>query len=115
MTTDYFAEQLFVTRLTPAYVSLHHDDPGVSGAYASEIIGITRCLIVWTEPVAKVIWNSTPIIFTGLPATIATHMGMWDATLNGNLLLAEELPKQVFFTAGASYRMEPYSLAVSVE
>lgn len=69
-----------------AWVSLHIADPGVDGA--SELGGgeYVRQRAALVRTAIGVVSNSNDMKFPRLPATVVTHLGLWDAPDGGRFL-----------------------------
>src|SRR5215831_4340750 len=91
--TDYVAG-LWLAEFDTAWFSLHVQDPGRSGALESEAVGgsYKRMLGVFSSVDARTIWLDQAILWTGLPALIISHIGVWDAERNGHMTSAALLP-----------------------
>lgn len=112
--SDYQVEK-WLRDLSQVYVSLHYEDPEVSGAYVSEVIGggYSRALCEFTLPAGRATWNSEAVSFHGLPATIITHVGAWNEQSRGDLLFSIQLlePVQVLQGGNAAWAAEKLALS----
>lgn len=99
------------------WVSLHFDDPATAGAYASEYSGdgYKRVLAHFSNVTNRAIWNANALQFTGLDAGTITHLGGWNASLNGDLLFSTELPAPVRLTRGQGFTVNSEQLALSLD
>lgn len=75
---------------TPAaivYVSLHTGDPGLVGS--NEVAGgsYVRQAVTLTAGSSKATASSAALNFTGMPAAVVTHVGIWDASTAGNFYM----------------------------
>lgn len=83
-----------VTGIT-AYVSLHDDDPGLTGA--DEVTGgsYIRKAVTLAAPGdgggGRQTSNSAAVSFPLMPAVTVTHVGIWDAETGGNFLYGDAL------------------------
>lgn len=113
--TDYRVEKWLVD-LQSLWISLHYDDPSTAGAYASEVFGgsYTRVRANFSDPIGRVIFNETDVLFRGLPTVKITHVGAWDAQYNGNLEFSVPLPKAVSVMAGKSFQLSSEQLGISL-
>jgi hypothetical protein len=115
--SDFLIEQWLSQLQVGCWVSLHHDNPDVAGAYASEIFGggYTRQAILFGAPNNRAVFNDNGVIWNGLPAVTTTHVGVWDAQMNGNYLVsfAMDVPTRVL--AGKSISYAPQQIAISVD
>ena len=113
--SDYRVEK-WLLELKQMWVSLHYDDPSISGAYASEVFGgsYTRVRTTFSDPVGRVIFNESDMLFRGLPTVRITHVGAWDAQYNGNLELSVPLPTAVSVMAGKSFQLRSEQLGISL-
>lgn len=80
------------TSPTSVYVSLHTADPDEDGSGA-EVAGggYARQVATFNAPSGGQVANSADINFTNMPAATVSHIGIWDAASNGNLLYGAAL------------------------
>jgi hypothetical protein len=70
-----------------AWISLHDDDPGESGA--NEIADVDRVFVSaagWSVAADKELHNVDQIDFENMPACEVSYFGAWDAETAGNFL-----------------------------
>lgn len=80
-------------------VSLHSDDPGITGA--NEIAGLGHKTITWpSAPTAGVIVSSA-VSFDLVAATNLTHVGIWDSS--GQFL--DSFVNFITFAADTTYNL----------
>lgn len=98
-----------------SWVALHFDDPGLSGAYASELSGggYGRILAVFGDIASKHMWLSQDVTFSGLPLSMITYIAGWDAEHRGNLQWACQLlpPQRVLEGKGITIQAETVALS----
>lgn len=84
----------WLSSMGPLYAALHFADPDTAGAYASEVFGgaYVRQSMTFGLPTSRVMWNTSVAAFTGLPATMLTHLALWDAVYNGNFVTSMPVP-----------------------
>lgn len=83
------------------YISLHTGNPGETGA--SEVAGgsYARQAGSFGAAAAGAVSNDAALLFTGMPASTITYVGVWDALAAGNFLWGGALTASVTFSAGA--------------
>jgi hypothetical protein len=99
------------------WLSLHIDNPDISGAYASEIFGqgYSRVRGVFGDASGRAVWNTGILTFTGLPAAVITHVGGWNAAINGDLRFSVALPNPVRVQAGGRYSLAAKTIVASLD
>lgn len=115
--SDYQVAQWLSNAATNGYwLALHYDDPDISGAYASEIFGgsYARVFSGFTGVSGRVVWNSTPVKWTGLPAVTASFIAGWDAQINGNYLWSASIDGAVKFIDGSNWTIGAQTIALSI-
>jgi hypothetical protein len=115
--SDYLAEKWLSEIVTGHFVALHHDNPDVAGAYASEVVGggYARQPIQFVPPNNRAIFNLTAIQWNGLPGVTVTHLALWDALINGNYTASIELDIAVRVLPGRSLGYGASVLAFSLD
>jgi hypothetical protein len=84
-----------------AWVSLHTDDPGVSGS--AEVTGgaYTREGATWAAAASASVSTSASIVFDVPGSTTIDHLGYWTASTSGTFLGSRALDTaQTYATAG---------------
>ena len=76
----------FTTPATP-FLALHDDQPGEAGS--NEVTGgsYARVALVMNAASGNSITNNGNHDFASMPAVTVTHISVWDASSNGNLLM----------------------------
>ena len=112
--SDYRVEK-WLRDLQTCYVALHYDNPDIAGSYAREVFGgaYTRCLVHFSDPSGRAMWNVSNITFAGLGSIVVTHMAAWDAAINGNMEMSAPLVNQVRIQAGGRYDLGANQFAIS--
>ena len=115
--SDYRAEKWLGELVEGYYVGLHHDNPDVAGAYASEVFGggYTRQVVQFTTPNNRAIFNLTALQWNGLPGVTITHLALWDSLINGNFEASIELDLPVRVLPGRSLGYPASVLAFSLD
>jgi len=115
MFSDYRVEK-WLDELSSVWFSLHYDDPQTAGDYASEIFGgsYARVKGEMTEATGRVIFNSSDILFKGLPTVVITHIGGWNTKYNGDLEFSLPLPEPVRVLAGKQFLITGGELALNL-
>jgi hypothetical protein len=105
----------WLNELQGCYAALHYDDPDIAGAYMSEVTGgsYIRQKITFTLADARAIWNAADLKWAGLPAYRITHFAVWDVSINGNYICSAPLKTVARLTAGSSYSIAAYTVAMS--
>lgn len=114
--TDYQAHA-WLKGMSTLWLSLHHENPEIGGAYASEITGggYARKQTKFNSPNARAIFSAGVVKWDGLPALTVSYIGAWDARYNGNLLAFFELESPTFITAGGSVAYAAGEIAISLD
>jgi hypothetical protein len=115
--SDWQTEEWLDDVQSATWLSLHYDNPDVAGAYASEVSGqgYARVRGVFTDASGRAIWNSSTITWSGLPAVVVTHIGGWNALINGDLRFSVALPNPVRVSAGGRYSIGSNTVALSLD
>ena len=101
------------------FVALHTESPGEFGT-GIEVTGgpspgYARQPTVFASAVQGApssCKNATAGVFQNLPATVVTHVGLWDSLTGGNLLYYTELTSARTAASGDSFNFEIDSLEV---
>jgi hypothetical protein len=116
--TDYVAKNWLATFLSNTWMALFTADPQTSGAIQSEVVGgAYKRLPVTFEHHAdsRIVWMTTKLVWTGMPAVVLSHVGVCDAHVNGNLLSASLLPPPYpVVRQGSSFILDQYTYAISI-
>jgi hypothetical protein len=96
------------------YVSLHTADPGLTGA--NEVSGgsYARQSFTFDAASSKASQNAAAISFTAMPAVTVTHVGVWDASTNGNFLIGGALTAQKTTNAGDTFQFPDSDLDLAI-
>jgi hypothetical protein len=113
--SDYRANK-WLDQIGSLWIALHYADPSISGAYASEVFGgsYTRVKAEFSDADNRSIFNTSSIIFRGMPNVNITFIGGWDAHYNGNLELYIPLATPAIVQAGKTYTIDASMLAISL-
>lgn len=119
MATGAFSDtraEIWLKQLGTLWISLHYDNPRTAGEYASEVFGgaYTRIKTVMSDPVNRVIFNTSDMNFAGLPAVKITHIAGWDKQYNGSMEFSVPLPSPVVVVAGKGYYLPANELAITI-
>jgi hypothetical protein len=112
-----FLNTAYTTPGTNIWLSLHDDDPGLTGA--NEVSGGTYAreqVSAWNAPALRAITNTNDIVFDTLTVDLGTaaYLGAWDASTSGNFLWysdAFSLP----LTVGAAPSFEAGNVSIYME
>lgn len=115
--TDWQIEQWLESIREDIWVALHFDNPDVAGQYNSEVFGggYHRQKASMTMPNNRAIWNSSAVVFNGLPTISITHVCAWDSQINGNLRFSVALDDPVRVVAGGQYSFGTATMALSLD
>lgn len=114
--SDYIAAS-WLDSFTPAWFALHVADPGRAGDIHTEVVGgsYKRLSALWTVGDTRTIWLNTKLTWTGLPAVVLTHIGVWDKEYNGHLLSSAQLPAPFPNIAqGGAFSLATKTYAISI-
>lgn len=113
--TDFLVEK-WLGELSPAWFGLHHSNPDVSGNYASEVFGggYTRAQSHLSLPTNRATWNTDVISFRSMPSGVITHIGLWDASTRGNLLVSIELEQHINVVNSKTLSFAARDIAISL-
>jgi hypothetical protein len=102
---DHMLRNQAFTPPAAVYLSLHTGDPGSTGA--SEVTGgsYARQAVALDAANAKATANTDIEDFAGMPAVTVTHIGLWDASTNGNFLIGGALTASRSPAAGDTVRI----------
>ena len=104
------------THPTAVYVSLHTGNPGETGT--SEVTAganaYARQLASFTAPSTKASSNSADLIWTNMPATTITHIGIWSAATGGTFWWGGALAASKTTSAGDTFRIAAGDLDVTL-
>lgn len=106
------------TKPTSVYISLHTSNPtdansGVEvtgGSYARKIMTFSGAATVASVTTAA---NAADIVWTNLPSSTVTHVGIYDAITTGNLLYYAALSASKVIATGDGYTITTGQLVVT--
>lgn len=94
-----------VFRGQPVWVSLHSNEPGEDGA--SEVAGYQRQQATFARAQNRSSANENTMEFRDLPATMVSHVAVWDAQEGGTFLWgSDRMATVVEVPAGGIVRIE---------
>jgi hypothetical protein len=114
--TDWLVAQ-WLKSFTPAWFSLHVANPGRAGDIHTEVIGgsYQRMSGAFTSYDVRTVWLAVKLLWTGMPAVVLTHVGVWDLQFNGHLLASGGLPPPFpSVPQGGSFALDAHTFAVSI-
>lgn len=113
--TDFQAEA-WLSSLGPAWFGLHHDNPVLAGAYASEVFGggYARARSELSAPSNRSTWNLERLVYHSMPSVVVTHIGLWNAEVNGDLLVSIALDEPVNIVLSKTFSIPEREIAVSI-
>lgn len=106
-----------LTGITNVYVSLHDDDPGLTGT--DEISGgsYARQTVTFGTIAdgggGRQIANTGAVSFALMPAVTVTHVGLWDAVTGGNFLYGDAITASQVVNAGGTFEFPIGDLKVT--
>lgn len=97
------------------YAGLHYAAPPVDNPTSTEVSGGTyhRIAVSWTLSNTSINASNT-LLWSGLNPIAVTHIGVYDAAYNGNLLMKIELSAPVVLGNNASYEISPGEIYLSL-
>lgn len=108
---DAFFRNVSFSVATP-YGSLHTADPGDTGANPVAGGSYVRKLVNFGAAASGQAANDTLVRYDGMPATTATHGGLWDAATSGNFLAGNALAASKTFGAGDAAEFDVGTITV---
>lgn len=106
------------TKPTAVYVSLHTASPTDANTGGTEVTGGSYARKVMTFSAAATTSgvssaaNASDIVWTNLPSTTITHVGIYDASTTGNLLYYAPLSASKTIGSGDGYTISTGQLVV---
>ena len=118
MSIGNYAENKMITDLliTPGcFVALHTADPGETGTGELSGGSYVRKAAGLAAPVNGVSTNAADILYTGMPASTITHLGLWDAATAGNFLWGGVAGAPKTYAAGDECKVTAGTLSVTLD
>ena len=108
--------QEFLNTFDRVWISMHHENPETSDPFSSEIVGgsYERSQVRFGSASGRTISSITPAKFSGLPSVMVTHLGGWDAQMNGNMDFYVALAKPVRMKLGQTMVWNAGSITLSI-
>lgn len=112
---DHVLRNVAYTSPTNVYVSLHTADPGLTGA--NEVTGgsYARQACAFDAAASKATQNAAAESFTAMPAATVTHVGIWDASTDGNFLWGGALAASKTTNSGDTFTIADSDLDVAFD
>lgn len=111
---DHLLRNQAFTPPATVYVSLHTGDPGSTGASEATGGSYARQSVSLDAASNKASQNGGALSFTGMSAATITHVGLWDASANGNFLIGGALTAQKTTNAGDTFQFPVGDLDVAL-
>lgn len=114
--TDFIVHEWLDVIAEDSWASLHYDSPALDTVSYNEISGggYGRVACLFQPPGNRTIWTDSDLTWSGLPRTIVTHFGIWNAKFGGNLVAYGPLPKKQIILEGNGYVLVAGDLALSI-
>lgn len=100
------------------YVSLHTASPGETGTPSGEVVGgeYKRALAQFNTATlgSGTTTNSNSLAYTNMPAVTVSHIGIYDAPVQGNLMYYGALTTPVTVSGGGTFVINAGGLSVSL-
>lgn len=111
---DHVLRDTEYTSPETVYAALFTSNPGPTGS-GNEVSGgsYVRQAVTFGAASGGSISNSSAVTFSGLPAATITHIAVFDAETDGNLLYYGELVQNIFSTTGATVKFASGNFSVS--
>ncbi len=106
------------TKPTNVYITLHTANPTDANTGGTEVTGGSYARKVMTFSAAATVTsvtsasNASDIVWVALPSTTITHVGIYDAATNGNLLYYAPLSASKVIASGDGYTISTGQLVV---
>lgn len=101
--------------LANTYVSTHTADPGETGASESTGGSYARQTASFAAASAGAVVSDADLVWTNMPASTVTHVGIWDASTAGNFLWGGALTASKTLNAGDTFRINSGQLTVTLD
>ena len=105
------------TSYTPAatvYLTLFVGSPTDAGTGGTEV-NVTRQAVTFGAAASGTVSNSSSVSFTSMPAVTVTHIGVFDASSGGNLLLHGALSSSVVAASGDTFTIATNDLDITLD
>lgn len=96
------------------YASTHTGDPGTTGASESTGGSYARQSGSVGAASSGTVTSDADLVWTNMPASTVTHVGIWDASTTGNFLWGGALTASKTLNSGDTFRINSGQLTCSL-
>ena len=113
---DHVLRNTAYTSPATVYLALHTADPTEAGT-GTEVSGgsYARQAVAFDAAASGATQNTSAVSFTNMPAATVTHVGVWDASTNGNLLFYGALAASKTTNAGDTFTVAAADLDIAID
>ena len=111
---DHALRNTSYTPVATVYLALYVGSPTDAGTGGAEVAA-TRQAVTFGAASSGTVSNSSSISFTSMPAVTVTHIGVYDASTGGNLLLHGALSSSVVATSGDTFTIAANDLDITLD
>ena len=111
---DHALRNTSYTPVATVYLALYVGSPTDAGTGGAEVAA-TRQAITFGAASSGTVSNSSSISFTSMPAVTVTHIGVFDASTGGNLLLHGALSSSVGAGSGYTFTIAANDLDITLD
>ena len=111
---DHALRNTSYTPVATVYLALYVGSPTDAGTGGAEVAA-TRQAITFGAASSGTVSNSSSISFTSMPAVTVTHIGVFDASTGGNLLLHGALASSVVAASGDTFTIAANDLDITLD
>ena len=111
---DHALRNTSYTPVATVYLALYVGSPTDAGTGGAEVAA-TRQAVTFGAASSGTVSNSSSISFTSMPAVTVTHIGVYDASTGGNLLLHGALSAPVVAASGDTFTIAANDLDITLD
>jgi hypothetical protein len=111
---DHTLRNTSYTPVTTVYLALYVGSPTDTGSGGTEV-AVTRQAATFGAAASGTVSNSSSISFTSMPVATVTHIGIFDASTGGNLLIHGALSASVVSASGDTFTIAANDLDVTLD
>jgi hypothetical protein len=111
---DHVLRNVSYTPVTTVYLALYAGSPTDASSGGSEV-AVTRQAITFGAASSGTVSNSSSISFASMPAVTVTHVGVFDASTGGNLLIHGALASSVIAASGDTFTIAVNDLDITLD
>lgn len=107
---------VLLLRHRQCWLAAHTSDPTVTGITATEVAGgeYQRRKLSFSEPSGKTAAGVNAVKFSSMPGCVVTHLAVWDAIADGNLIFTIELDEPIEVEATATLFVNPLDVGIQL-